>query len=150
MQHPPSHRARALVALAAAAVLGAALPAARLITGGPPSWVTFPEYAERTFAPLRARLAPGERIGLVLDSGNPDADGAMHYAAQYALAPALVEPLYVEDCQRPGRGPRCRVDGARKVLVLSSNPATVAFFERLLGRQAAERFEGLTVLETAR
>jgi hypothetical protein len=88
---------------------------------------------DEVLADLRPQLRAGERIGVVVPPLEAGSDLAFWYSAQYALAPALVEPIMVGDCVTPEPGPRCRLTGATRVAMLREDTATFALLERRLG-----------------
>jgi len=140
----------AWLSLAAAAVLGLGLPAERLAGAAPPPFSQLPVWADDFYDPVRPRFAPGERVGILLVSGDPNGDGALHYGTQYALAPALIEPIYLGDCLKPERGPRCRVETVQRVLLVTQNPRLLDFAMRGLGLAPREQFGDLYLLERVR
>ena len=142
-------RALLAVALALAALVGVVAPARRLATAPPLRFGNFPDWADRTFTPLRATVTPGERIGVIIASPDPNAAGGMHYAAQWALIPALVEPIYLVECLRPEHGPRCRLDRVRRVAFAPRDAASLAFIEQRLGLARQGRVGPVFVLERA-
>ena len=145
-----SRRARLAAALVLAAILGAVLPARRLAGAPPLRFGNFPDWADRTFTALRGTVTPGERIGLVIANPDPNVAGGMHYSAQYALIPALVEPIDLEECLRPQRGPRCGLDQVRRIAFAPRDAASLAYVEQQLGLERKARVGPVFVLERRR
>jgi hypothetical protein len=49
--------------------------------------------------PIRHHLTPGVRVHYLVRSGAPNAEIAMYCLARYALAPAVVMPVKLRECQ---------------------------------------------------
>ena len=84
-------------------------------------------HYERAFAPLRPALKPGDRVALLVD----DDDLGPWYAAQYALAPAIVTRVRARDCLAV-RARRCAAD-ATHLLAPGLSPADAAGWGARLG-----------------
>ena len=126
-------RIRNAVALAAAALLAIGTVLASIREHG---WSDQPDpvaLVDEDLADLRLQLRAGERIGVVVPPLEAGSDLAFWYSAQYALAPALVEPIMVGDCVTPEPGPRCRLTGATRVAMLREDTATFALLQFRLG-----------------
>lgn len=118
--------------LAAAAALASWTPLAGIRARG---W--FREAAvvgrlDGSLAELRLGLVPGERIGIVVPL-EAESETEYWYAAQYALAPAVVQPILIRDCAAAEPGPSCRPGGTSRAAALRADPTTIALLERRLG-----------------
>lgn len=104
--------ARRLAALAVAAVLALKVPVTHLLDR--PRLFVFDTAAraDEALAPLRARVAPGERFGIMIGSGNEGTEQALWFSAQYALVPAIVTPIRARDCPSLS-APTCRAREVR-------------------------------------
>jgi hypothetical protein len=118
-----------LAALAVAAYFGLAVPVAHLVRR--PKLFAFDTAprADAALGVLRTRLAPGERIGIMLGSGNVGTDEALWYSAQYALVPAIVTPIPARDCRSSVTAPPCRVREVKRFFV--ADAGAWAVLERL-------------------
>ncbi len=99
-------------------------------------WTEQPDLAamiDASVAGLRDGLRPGERIGVAIPAMDSSSELAFWYSAQYALAPALVQPVMLRDCARLELGPRCRVPQGMRIAVLRPDVDTLTFLERRLG-----------------
>jgi hypothetical protein len=95
--------------------------------------------ADRAYGPVGARLAPGERIG-VLIPGRAEADDQVRwFTAQYALAPAIVIPIRWAACGKSLEDPACAVKTVDRVLVAGVPAESVAPLGDALGLSALER-----------
>jgi hypothetical protein len=132
--------ARGAAILLAAALLATWRPLADLRAGewaqespNPAAW------AEAAFAETRKLVGPGERLGVLVPPFEADKETAYWYCAQYALAPALVEPVMLGDCLRPEGGPRCGVPRSTRFAFVSPDPALVDFAELRFGIRTVAR-----------
>lgn len=107
---------------------------------GPAAW------ADKVYAPLQARLEAGQRIGVLIAAGDPDHAFALHFAAQYALVPAVVEPIYLRDCLGQGSGKHCRLGAVDRIAFASTEPWAVASVSKRLGLEQFERVGGVALL----
>ncbi len=93
---------------------------------------------------LGLALRPGEPIGVVIPPFSPDREAAYRFAAQYALTPALVQPVRLRDCLL---GQRCHLDDAvSRVAVIQTDAGTVALLERQLALTTIARAGSSVVL----
>jgi hypothetical protein len=144
--HPGLLRAArlAVLALAGAAALWAGLsePLGRLRRQQPPYAIDAARQADEVFAAARARYGAGARVGVVLPTGIDSADMAIWYSSQYALAPALVEPISLADCTSRPPGDHCRLERVEEYLLPVDDPALLAWLDASLGLRPAERLGG--------
>ena len=99
---------RGLVLLAVA-YIGLDAPYRHLKAAKAPFTFDVASKADALYAATLPLVRPGERLGVFLLNRNDVADMTQWYSAQYALVPAVVLPLYVEDCLKSDPGPRCRM-----------------------------------------
>jgi hypothetical protein len=131
-----------VVAFVAAASQGLTLPVARLQRERPPFSIDAARQADEILAEARGRFGPGARVGVVLPTGVDSADMAIWYSSQYALAPALVEPISLAHCTSRPPGAHCRLELVSDYLVPVDDPALVAWLDASLGLRAVERLGG--------
>jgi hypothetical protein len=96
--------------------------------------------ADEMFAPVRASFAAGERVGVLVPGRNESEDQVRWFSAQYALAPAIVEPIRLSACARSVMDPGCRPERVERVAAVGVSP-------RAIGRVADAL--GLVPLQTA-
>ena len=99
-------------------------------------WAPLPDIAgsaDAVFADPRVLLRPGERVGVFLPPQGKDMETASWYAAQYALAPAIVHPIYLRECNGTRADGPCRPDGVGRFLLPQPDTGTLAFVERSFG-----------------
>ena len=68
-----------------------------------------------------------------------DTEIAYWYCAQYALAPALVEPLMLGDRLRPEGGERCGTPRASRFALVTVDEELAGFAARRFGLRTAAR-----------
>ncbi len=108
-----------------------------------------PIWADATFSALRSALRPGERIGLFVPCADPDAEVAFRSAAQFALIPAIVEPVALCECFRPSAAD-CEYGALSKfALAGERDPALVTELVHRLALRPAGRFGDVLLLEQA-
>jgi hypothetical protein len=141
-----SPAARKLAALAVVAALGLGNPVLHFVRPTPRPGGDVAAWADEAYAGLRTTLRAGERIGVLVGSGNPNLDGALSMSAQYALAPAVVEPIYLADCLSDG-GKRCRLELIDRVAVVAPPQELIGIVEQRLGLIPAGSVGGVLLLE---
>ncbi|HSN91003.1 MAG TPA: hypothetical protein VLS93_07220 [Anaeromyxobacteraceae bacterium] len=147
----------ALVAAAAVAVpiwttvgsLRGEAPAAASWTAWRQGGVHPAEAADRDLAPLRQAFPVGARVGWIvpLEMGEfmrREPDLQRFYAAQYALAPAVLKPVYLPECRERG-GWACGLGRVDFVLLGAGGEAIVPVAAEL-GFAPASETGGLVVL----
>lgn len=137
---------RRVVVLATVGALGVGIPCLHLVRRTPRHGGDGAAWADARYSGLARTLRAGERIGVIVASGDPDLDGALSMCAQYALAPAIVEPIYLSDCLRDG-GPRCRLERVDRVAALEPPPPLVGILERRLGLVPTSAVDSVLLLE---
>ncbi|HEX9398462.1 MAG TPA: hypothetical protein VF912_00025 [Anaeromyxobacter sp.] len=131
--------------LGAVGALGLGMPVAGLVRAVRSKPDDAPGSADRTLSELRRLLKPGEPIGVVLpEPEDPALAVGVVSRAQYALAPALVEPLWLGDCLTAG--PRCR-PGAARIAVPRERADVAAALRERLGLGAGSTVGGVLLLE---
>ncbi len=125
--------ARPGAVLAGAAWLAFASTLSALRSSGWEERPCFPAEVDETLAPLRRGLHAGERIAVALPPSNGATESALWFAAQYALAPAVVEPIFLSECIGERPGARCRLDRATLVAVPAGDDTTITFLRQRLG-----------------
>lgn len=128
-----SPRARGPLVLIAAALLAVWRPLQGLREGWGPGRNDPAAWAERSFAELRPSARLRERIGVLVPPFGGESEVAYWYCAQYALAPALVEPVMLSACLEPRPAARCAAGNARRFALVNPDPALAALAEARLG-----------------
>lgn len=102
--------------LAGAAAIGLYAPYQHLMAARAPFTFDVGSRADATYAGARPHLRAGDRIGIFLLNQDDGADMAQWYSAQYAIAPAIVVPLYIDDCLHRAGSARCRLAETDRIL----------------------------------
>jgi hypothetical protein len=140
-------RVRGAVVLAVLGALAAREPVRVLIAPPKAGQLEYPAWADAQFAQLRASLRPGEHIGVFVPPLDPELEGAFRIVSQYALAPALVEPIRLRSCLRASEG--CELPQVRRYALLESDPSVVGLVAGRLGIRPVGRLGDVLVLEGA-
>lgn len=122
---------RALV-LVAAAYVGLGAPQRHLRAARSPFTFDVASKADVVYAAAAPHVRPGERLGVFVPGQNETAGMTAWYSAQYALAPAIVVPLYADACFQTGPGPRCRLPDVDRV-VAPRDPRALQTLDARLG-----------------